>query len=76
MTFSDVPIVYAKGDIELGWGPVDYFLYELKSSEAKSHVTFCEWRWYNETGNTDFWGLNKLTRFWESRSVKVKFVEK
>ena len=76
MTFTDVPIVYAKGDIEWGWGPVDYFLYELKPNEALPHVSFCEWRWFDKNGYNNILGLSKLKRFWADRPLRIKFLEK
>jgi len=76
MTFTDVPIVYAKGDIEWGWGPVDYFLYELKPTEALSHVSFCEWRWFDKSGYNNILGLSKLKRFWSDSPLQIKFTEK
>lgn len=76
ITFKNVPIIYAKGDIEWGWGPVDYFLYGLNPTESLASVSFCEWRWFDKNGYNNILGQSKLKRFWSDNPLEIKFTEK
>jgi len=82
ITLIDVPIVYAKDEIEWGSGPADHFRYELEKGEILPQITDFTYGSYGLNWSSDIrdyveydwrWGKSHIVEFWDS--FRIEFFE-
>ena len=74
ITITNIPLIYAIGDVEWGIGARDKFLYQLGTTESIPQISFCEWSWTDSDGGNVVLGKSKIKRF--DKPIEAKFMEK